>query len=197
MKPIIKYTKSFAVIGIVATIVGYFILLYQSYNLNSKIEEQKQKKEELTKENEFLLSKNDSLKSQKLELEKGILEINQNPKIAKEVSETLIKEQGISTDYFQVTKSKDKSSAEKYENDGFQSLIDKNIELAILSFTKSENSFNGYHQVYEISKYLRKNKNGLLDKTSTNWKATYKRIVTDFSWGMPENYKDKLEELSK
>ncbi|MCS3869717.1 hypothetical protein J3D55_002633 [Chryseobacterium ginsenosidimutans] len=89
------------------------------------------------------------------------------------------------------------TSAQKFEKEGFESVINKDAESAIKSFLESENSYNTYHQVYEIAKYLKKNKENLSDKNSPEWKNVYKKLVSDYSWKMPENFKTQLVELSK
>lgn len=37
----------------------------------------------------------------------------------------------------------------------------------------------------------------LSDKNSKIWDDTYKRILTDYSWKMPEQFKHKIQELVK
>ena len=87
--------------------------------------------------------------------------------------------------------------AQKFENEGFNYLFEKDVDNAIISFRKSENSLNGYHMVYDISKYLNNNKERLSDKNSEFWKEAYQKILKDFSWKMPAETKSKLVELTK
>ena len=61
-------------------------------------------------------------------------------------------------------------------------------------FGKSENAYKGYHQVYDIKQYLLQNKVSLLQEDSNYWTVAYKKILSDFDWKMPENYKKKLQE---
>lgn len=66
----------------------------------------------------------------------------------------LAKDLGIPTDKNFIITTKENANlqlAEKYEEDGFQFLLTKDVNSAISSFIKSENSYNGYHQVYEIA----------------------------------------------
>ena len=89
--------------------------------------------------------------------------------------------------------------AEELEHQGFQFLIDKNVTAAINAFTNAENAFNGYHSVYEISRYLRNHRESLSDKNSSQWKFTYSTLIKEakYNWKMPEEYKKRLIELSE
>lgn len=88
-------------------------------------------------------------------------------------------------------------SAKKYEEEGFQSLLSKDVNSAISSFIKSENSYNGYHQVYEIVRYLTKNKEKLSEKDSNFWKETYVKVMSDYSLKMPEQFKYRFQEQAR
>ncbi|WP_264530297.1 hypothetical protein [Flavobacterium sp. N502540] len=96
----------------------------------------------------------------------------------------------------QMKSSKDFVNAKKHELAGFKFLIDKDVNSAIESFTESENSYNGFHNVYEIGRYLSKNKDNLLNKNATEWKSVYKMIDTKYSWEIPEIYKKEIIKLS-
>lgn len=93
---------------------------------------------------------------------------------------------------------KDLKAAQKWEEIGFDLLIKKDMVGAIEAFDKSENSYPTYHQVYEISNYLKK----FLEKTGkdildSSWKEIYKIIQDKYSYGMPINYKEKFLLLSR
>lgn len=88
------------------------------------------------------------------------------------------------------------SSAKEWEEKGFQYLLNRDIENAILAFQNSENSQNGYHQVYEIARFLSENKNSLTDPNSPNWTEVNGRIARDYSWKMPLSVKNRLMENS-
>lgn len=89
------------------------------------------------------------------------------------------------------------SDAASFEAEGFSYLLNKDVENAIKSFRKSEDATNGFHAVYEIARYLSSNKTKLKDINSSFWKEAYKKIVTDYSWEMPSDVKDKLTEYSE
>lgn len=89
--------------------------------------------------------------------------------------------------------SKNLGLAKQFEDEGFAYLLNKDIDNAITSFVKSENSYNGYHMVYDIAIYLNKNRNQLSNGNIENWKTTYGMILSKYSWGMPEKYKSNLK----
>ena len=91
----------------------------------------------------------------------------------------------------------DFNSAQTWEKQGFQYLLNKDVDNAILAFINSENEYNSYHQVYEIAKYLTNNRLKLIDPNNTHWKITFKKIGTDYSWGMPLNLRNQILEYSK
>jgi hypothetical protein len=98
---------------------------------------------------------------------------------------------------FDITSTKNLTEAQKWEEKGFNDLINRDVENAINAFTFSENSYNGFHSVYDIAKYLKDNRAGLLDKNSNKWLKTYETIGRSFSYGMPSNTKDLILNLSK
>jgi hypothetical protein len=91
----------------------------------------------------------------------------------------------------------DNSSAATFEQNGFSYLLNKDVANAITAFRNSENSYHGYHQVYEIGNYLNENKSRLNDPKSDYWKTAFSKIATAYSWGMPINIKNQLLESSK
>jgi len=77
------------------------------------------------------------------------------------------------------------ATAKEKEREGFQSLIDGNYDDAINSFQESEDSFNTYHNAYDIAKLLRENKTRLNDPTVK--KEVFKTIVNKHSYGAPSD----------
>lgn len=91
-----------------------------------------------------------------------------------------------------------KSSTElaiEYERLGFESLINRDVNKAISYFKQSEDSYNGFHSVYDIYIYLLRNKNKLIDPYSEEWNVVYFDVLNKYSWGMPEVYRNKFEML--
>ena len=89
------------------------------------------------------------------------------------------------------------SNARNLEKRGFESLLDKDVEESIILFRQSEDSYNGYHNCYEISNYLIRNKSELKNVDSPLWNELYKKIITDWSWGLSNEYKQKFLFLVK
>jgi hypothetical protein len=84
--------------------------------------------------------------------------------------------------------------ANEWEQKGFQLLLNKDLDKAIIAFQNSEDNYNGYHQTYEISKYLKFNKSKLEDLNSNNWNNAFVHIAKNLSWKMPLEMKNKLIE---
>lgn len=131
---------------------------------------------------------------QEKKLVEDSIKYKNNPEKIQEIQEIRNKKALIEAN---MSLGKDIVKAEKYENEGFQNLVDKDVFAAISSFEKSENAYNSYHQVYEIALLLKKDKVLLSDKKSSEWKSVYTKLVNDYKWKMPEEYKKKLTELAK
>ena len=193
-----KKLRILPIIGITLTLAGYLFLTFQTFKLNerkklliSEIEQLESIKSRLTAEvkvKDTIITLQDSIifqSSDQETVEKGI-----------ELKEKI---KGPVGNYFTVTskENSDIEMAQKFEDEGFNYLFEKDVDKAIISFRMSENSLNGYHMVYDISKYLNNNKERLSDKNSEFWKEAYQKILKDFSWKMPAETKSKLVELTK
>lgn len=202
MNQITKYTRLFTLIGIIATIIGYIFLIYKGYTLNEEISDKFEKVKRLNEEISMLEKSRDRLQKTNKEADIGLVKMvssSKDPNTIKQ-GEQLIKDLGIPTDKnFTITSKENinNENAKKYEEDGFQFLLDQDVNSAINSFIKSENSYNSYHQVYEIARYLTKNKERLSDKNSISWKEVYIKILSEYSLKMPEQFKIKLQEKVK
>lgn len=97
---------------------------------------------------------------------------------------------------YQQTTTSDADKAKNNENMGFQSLIDQDLNGAINFFIKSENAYNGYKQVYEISRFL-KSKASIVQKDDSFWREIYKKILSDFNYKLSDQVKSDLERLSQ
>lgn len=98
---------------------------------------------------------------------------------------------------FTKTDSKNAQQASEFEDRGFSYLLNKDVDNAIKAFTQSENSYNGYHMVYDIADYLKDNRDALATDDAAHWKSAYATILSKYSWKMPGSYKAKLDEQSK
>lgn len=91
----------------------------------------------------------------------------------------------------------DYNGAIYWESIGFESLIKRDLDNAILAFGMSEKAYNTFHQVYEIEHYLRKKKESGQIMNDQFWEEVYKNILTNYNWKMPENAKQQLEKMIK
>ncbi|WP_300492048.1 hypothetical protein [Flavobacterium sp.] len=193
MNNLTKKTRYLPIIGIALTLIGYLFISFQTYSLNER------KKNLLNDIAELETIKSRLTNSLKIKdtiitIQDKIIAQSSDSTIAKK--EKLLKET-IETHFIKVDKKEANSEqAQKFEADGFRYLLDKDVNNAISAFRKSENAYNGFHQVYEIAVYLNKNKSKLSDANSEFWKETYRKILTDFSWRMPEDVKQKLTAAS-
>ncbi|RZK25634.1 MAG: hypothetical protein EOO43_05010 [Flavobacterium sp.] len=87
-------------------------------------------------------------------------------------------------------------SAKIFERKGYQALFNKDIKTSIQCFKQSENSYNGYNQVYEIAFYLNGSQSKLLTGGEKAWKEIYKTILSEYSWKMPADVRTKLTNLT-
>ena len=92
---------------------------------------------------------------------------------------------------YQLNENKDSEKAKTNELNGFNDLLNEDIYSAINHFIISENSSNGYNQVYEISKFLKKK-----EKTKTKdlefWKQIYSEILINYSYNIPSEVEEKI-----
>jgi hypothetical protein len=140
---------------------------------------------------EYTLLKNEK---QKLDTTKKLTEkqILRKQNIQEQIS---IKESPLIS--YNISVTKDMNAAASWEEKGFEYLLKKDVINAISAFTASENAANRFHQVYEISKYLRDYKNKLDDPNSQFWKEAFEKIAREYSYQMPLAVKNKLIEGSK
>lgn len=193
-----KKIRFLPIIGITLTLAGYIFLVFQTFKLNerkntlrleiSDLENIKTRLIKEAKKKDAIITIQDTIISQskdKQTVEKGI-------ELTSEIN-------APNSNYFIVT-NKETSNielAQKFESDGFNYLLQKDVSNAITSFRKSENSLNGYHLVYDIAYYLNKNKQKLSDKNSEFWKEAFQKILKDYSWKIPDEIKLKLTAMSK
>lgn len=193
-----KYIRLLPIIGITLTIVGYLFLTVQTFNLNKRksillneIKELENSKTRLTnqvKTKDTIISIQEDI----IAHSSDTATVNQGKQLEQVMNEPI-------SNHFTVTNKNNANLdfALQYEMEGFNYLLNKEINNAIKSFRKSENSFNGFHSVYEIAVFLEKNKTKLSTKNELVWKQAYSTLLNEYSWKMPEDIKSKLEEKVK
>lgn len=136
----------------------------------------------------------------KLKAEKQVLDSIKNPTSRQiiqkqQISETIKQKESPLVSYKKSDR-KDFMTAQILESKGYNFLFNKKIVDANNAFVESENFANQYHQVYEISQYLKKN---IVTLTShpDYWKTIYLKMATDFSVDMSPDIKNRFLDLSR
>lgn len=188
--------KLLPIIGITLTIIGYLYLTYQTFTLNERKKVLKNEIIELENIKQKLTNEA-KIKDTIINIQENIISKSSDSTTVKKGEQLKIKFNEPISNHFTVTKKEDANLdlAKKYELEGFKYLLKRDVNNAISSFRKSENSYNGFHMVYDIAFYLNKNKNKLSDSDSEFWKEVYLIILKDYSWKMPDDIKVELEEI--
>lgn len=87
-----------------------------------------------------------------------------------------------------------RTDAQRLTRDGFQALIDRDAGRALAVFDEAHELWPTYQNVAEIRALLRREIERLQDKDSAAWKEVYRRILTDYSWGMSQQERATLRE---
>lgn len=82
-----------------------------------------------------------------------------------------------------------------HEAAAFEALIGSDYQKALSEFEATDRVYPTFHQAYEIARLLRQNLSTMND--SNFRKSVFRRIVTEFSYGAPPKYIEKIDELSK
>lgn len=80
--------------------------------------------------------------------------------------------------------------AKSWELEGFKQLLNQNLVTASKAFKKSYEILPTYHNVDEILKFLINLKKDKL----INWCNIYQDILKEYSWGMPNEIKIKMQQ---
>jgi hypothetical protein len=186
------------IIGITLTITGYLVLTFQTFNLNERksnllndINELEKSKTRLTNEakvKDTIISIQEDIIAQSSDSST----VSRGKELEKVLTDPI-------SNHFTVTNKKNDNIelAQQYESEAFNYLLHKDVNNAIKSFRKSENSFNGFHTVYEIAIFLEKNKIKLSTKNEIIWKQTYSTLLNEFSYKMPKEIKSSFQEIIK
>lgn len=90
------------------------------------------------------------------------------------------------------TATKDFTAASSWEAKGFDYLLSKDIDNAIIAFNNSENAYHSFHQVFEIANYLTQNRDVLKNPKAADWNTAYSVIITKYSWKLPPGIRSKM-----
>ncbi|MES2556131.1 MAG: hypothetical protein V4604_08280 [Bacteroidota bacterium] len=193
------------IIGISSVIVGYIYIVITGVRLDADLHT---KETELAAKiytcdslDEVLIQKNEANRLLEEAKESFAKIAEENPRLAPEIDSVIETNQQEIYDLekethldFTVTprKERDIDKAKEWEEKGFSFLKEKDIHQAIDAFKNSENAYNGFHNVYDITLYLEKNKAKLTDPNSEEWEILYSKMVSDFSYKMPAHIKTDL-----
>lgn len=193
-----KSLRILPIIGITITIIGYLYLTYQTFSLNERKNVLKNEIIELEKIKQRLTNEAKT-KDTIISIQEDIISKSSDTTTVKKGVQLKVKFSEPISSHFTITNKKDTNLelAKKYELEGFNFLLQRDVNNAILSFRKSENSYNGFHMVYDIAFFLNKNKAKLSDTNSEFWDEVYQVVLSDYSWKMPDEIKEKLMEMKK
>ncbi|MDF9798574.1 hypothetical protein OKW21_003837 [Catalinimonas alkaloidigena] len=156
----------------------YFKTVDEEYNKLMEMREQKQMQlAELKKSSDSLTIPSPEI--QKLEREIESIDHELTPTFRKE------------------TKANDYESALRWEEIGFENIINKNLDQAITAFENAELSYSSFHQVYEIARFLRSKRNSGEVQNDSFWQEVFQTLLSDYSWKMPEASRARLSELTQ
>lgn len=171
---LIKFQVVIAIMAITVTIAILLQigpLIEKKSDLEKQISNSEAKLDSTDKELEVLLIKLDSI---------SILIEDKKYELAKKTAEK------------SVTKFQ---KASKSERDGFTALLEGRYDDSIAAFEEAERIYPAYHQVYEIGRLLREERNNLTEPEKR--KQVFHKIVNKYSWKAPKEMLEKLRELSK
>ncbi|ACU07826.1 hypothetical protein FIC_01378 [Flavobacteriaceae bacterium 3519-10] len=205
MNNLAKNNRFLPIIGIVLILIGYFYLTYETFKLNEKRDLLQTDIARFTKE----IAKLEAIKARLTteikaadsirKIQNTIILKSADPQTVQKGIELNKKITNPESTFFTRTNADQTNLqlATQFEAEGYRYLFARDVENAIKAFIKSENSYNSFHQVYEISNYLTLNKKKLAVKDSPFWKEAYREIYTQFSWKMPENIQTQLKDHAK
>ena len=115
--------------------------------------------------------------------------------LSKDVDElkAAIPDRQASTSNQESQKSDSPETAQDWELKGFNALVAKDVDTAVSSFAQAEAIWPDYHNVAEIRSLLVSKREALKDPKSSEWKLTLQKVVSDYSWGMPADVREKLK----
>jgi len=92
------------------------------------------------------------------------------------------------------TSEREPSTAKEWENLGFKYLLARDGQAAIDAFSQAEKIWPDYHNVSEIRRLLVQNRTSLEQTNSPKWKNVYEEVINQFSWGMPSEVRQQMQE---
>lgn len=82
--------------------------------------------------------------------------------------------------------------AAAFERAGFEAILDRDFEAALEAFSEARRTWSTYHNVAEIQRHLAKLKKKGTPIDEAKWAAIDRAILTEFSWGMPPDLRERF-----
>lgn len=89
-----------------------------------------------------------------------------------------------------------KAQVDQYERAGFNAILARDISEALSQFSAAQAIWPDYHNVSEIKRLLSKQKNQLHDSENTAWQAVFDTVLTQYSWGMPDDIRAQFRQVA-
>lgn len=83
------------------------------------------------------------------------------------------------------------------ERQGFEYLLNRDVDAAIEAFGKAFEIWPDYHNVQEIVKSLEQARERLRSRDDRSWNKLYRMILTQYSWGLPKDLRLQFREKTK
>jgi len=95
----------------------------------------------------------------------------------------------------QETTARNLRTAKDWEIRGFKQIVAWDAAAAIEAFSEAEKLWPDYHNVAEIRQLLIKNKEALGTKESPRWKEVCRKILSEYSWGIPPDVRQEIQKV--
>jgi len=87
-----------------------------------------------------------------------------------------------------------REQARELERLGFEQLLRRDLAGARKSFAGAVRAWPEYHNVAEIERLLRADRQGLAAGGDAAWQELYRTILTRYSWGMPAAAREAMQQ---
>ncbi|GEM_PF-4485472 len=202
-----KQSRRAAFISLIGVVFLTASLLYASYKLNSDIGE---KRDKLTNMNAEIAENESKLKERKDEIEKlesavaalsnqlPAANLNKAAQLNPDVNAALKQVKALEPSNTNVTPNpksaanpKDAATASAEEKKAFQALTEGRYDEAIKAFDAAERAYNGYNNVWEISRLLKVNKAEMNNPVKK--REVFETIEKKYSWRAPADSLQKIK----
>lgn len=206
-----------ALIALTTVLISIGTIFFNVYNgiLDNKItkienSELKREKSKLKKERDSLYSAKYKLVREtsiqnirknvlKKEIDSIFLVLNKIKKSTSEKEKSLLTENltnKLNRSTFKQNSTVNIEIAIKKEKEGFSQLLTGKFDQALISFSESENAYNGYKISYEVAKLLMNNKSAT-EGNIEDQRNVLKEIISKFGGYIPKEYMSEIKRQSE